>query len=97
MPATPRDAAYPKPMRWDRLYKRHCPNRTDPTSRHVKVIAESLRNLRSPLRAAVAEFDPDHMATSLEQTVKMLWEAREEIERLKAAITELEIEELEER
>jgi hypothetical protein len=67
---------------WDSLYEIHFPHRTDPTSRHVKMIAEGLRDLRSPMRAALAEFEPDHMAASIEQTVKMLWEARQEIERL---------------
>ncbi|MGR3495244.1 hypothetical protein [Citreimonas sp.] len=80
----PRSPDHPKPMRWSRLYARHCPHRTDPTSRHVKVIAEGLRDLRSPMREALAGYDPDHMASSLELTVKMLWEARAEIERLKA-------------
>jgi len=79
-----RDDAYPKPLRWARLYKRHFPHRTDPMSRHVKVISESMRRLRSPLRAALDGYEPDHMAASLEATVKMLWDAREEIERLKA-------------
>lgn len=82
----PRDPLYPKPPRWSRLYARHCPNRTDPTSRHVKVIAESLRDIRSPLRAALADWGPDHMAASMELTVKMLWEAREKIEKLEAKL-----------
>lgn len=86
MPFTPRDENYPKPLRWARLYQRHCPQRTDPTSRHVKTISQSLRDLRSPIRAALAEYEPDHMASSMEQTVKMLWEARREIERLKAKL-----------
>lgn len=71
-------------MRWGRLYARHFPHRTDPASRHVKVIAQALRDLRSPMRAALNGWEPDHMAESMEIAVKMLWEAREEIERLKA-------------
>jgi hypothetical protein len=73
---------------WDTMYEIHFPHRTDPTSRHVKMIAEGLRDLRSPLRAALAEFEPDHMAASIEQTVRMLWEAREEIEHLQRPIEE---------
>lgn len=80
----PRDPVYGKPPRWGRHYDRHCPHRTDATSRHVKVIAESLRDIRSPLRALLDEagYEPDHMASSLEHTVVMLWQAREDIEKL---------------
>ena len=84
MPRVGRDILYPKPLRWSRLYERHFPQDTDPTSRHVKVFAESLRDLRSPVRAAISDWhEPDHIASSLERTVKMLWEARQEITRLK--------------
>ena len=71
-------------MRWGRLYDRHCPHRTDATSRHVKCIAEWLRDTNSPLRKLLddAGYEPDHMASSMEFTVKMLWEAREKIEKL---------------
>ena len=81
----PRDPLFPKRIRWGRLYDRHFPDRTDPTSRHVKVISEDLRDLHSPLRKVVAEagYEPDHMANSMELTVKMLWEAREKLEKAK--------------
>lgn len=80
----PRDPHYGKPIRWDRLYNRHCPHRTDPVSRHVALIAQSLRDVRSPMRRLLdgAGYEPDHMAESLEITVKCLWEAREDIEKL---------------
>lgn len=77
----PRDKAYSKPPRWDRLYAKHFPTRTDPYSRHVVMFTEVLRNTHHPLRAAVAEyFEPDHIAQSMELAVKMLWEAREKLE-----------------
>ena len=70
------------PPRWGRLYERHCPEDTDPASRHVKMIAQGLRMKRSPIRAALADFDPDHMAGSLEATVVALWRARARIREL---------------
>ena len=74
-----RDPDYDKPPRWDRIYARHCPQRTCPVSRHVKVIAEGLRDVRSPIRRLLidAGYEPDHWAASMEKTVKALWEARE--------------------
>lgn len=73
-----RDPDYDKLPNWTALYREHCPHRTDATSRHVKVIAEGLRAVRSPMRRALidAGYEPDHMAEALEKTVEMLWEAR---------------------
>jgi hypothetical protein len=84
MKPIPRDPDYGKPPNWTKLYERHFPHRTDPTSRHARVIAGALRDTRSPLRKLLHEagYEPDHMASALEGTVKMLWEAREKIERL---------------
>ncbi len=83
----PRDPSYPRPPRWGRLYDRYFPDHTDGASRHTKCIAEIMRNPLSPLRAAMveAQYEPDHMAASMEVTVQMLWEARAEIERLKGS------------
>ncbi len=73
-----RDPNYGNPPRWDRLYRRFFPANTCGASRHVKVIAEGLRGVRSPLRKLLidAGYEPDHMAASMESTVKSLWEAR---------------------
>jgi len=68
--------------RWSKVYEKHCPHDTDPASRHVKMIAEALRGKRSPLRAAVMAYDPDHLASSLETTVLELWRARARIREL---------------
>lgn len=74
----PRDPNYGKPPRWGRLYAKYFPEHTDPSSRHVKVIAEMLRGTTSPLRKLLhdAGYEPDHMARSMEATVIMLWETR---------------------
>jgi hypothetical protein len=79
----PRDPAYGKPPLWGRLYAKHFPEHTDPSSRHVKVIAESLRRTDSPLRKLLhdAGYEPDHMARSMEATVEMLWEMRAALQR----------------
>jgi len=73
-----RDANYPAPPKWSQLYARYFPQHTDPSSRHVKTIAQEMRAIRSPLRIALIEagYEPDHMASSLEATVEMLWAAR---------------------
>jgi hypothetical protein len=86
MHVVPRDQTYGQPMRWGPLYKRHFPHRTDATSRHVGLIASALRDVRSPLRRLLSDagYEPDHWAESMEITVKMLWEAREKIEKLEA-------------
>lgn len=84
-----RDPLYGKPLRWDRLYARFFPKHTDGCSRHVKIIAhDCLRNVRSPVRRLLidAGYEPDHWAESMEITVKALWEARAEIDRLKAKV-----------
>lgn len=83
-----RDQHCGTPPRWSRLYAKHCPHNTDGASRHVKVISESLRGLRSPVRRLLddAGYEPDHWAFSMETTVKALWEARAEIARLRAAL-----------
>lgn len=80
----PRDPAYGNPPRWSRLYDRYFPNHTDGASRHTKCIAEMMRNPLSPFRALIVEagYEPDHMASSMEVTVQMLWKARAEIEKL---------------
>ena len=72
------DPYYSNPPRWNRLYARYFPHATDPCSRHVKVIAESLRRIHSPLRRMLidAGYEPDHMAESMEKTVQALWKAR---------------------
>lgn len=73
-----RDPDCGKPPRWGRLYARFCPKHTDGCSRHVKVISEGLRDVRSPLRRLLidAGYEPDHWAESMELTVTMLWETR---------------------
>ena len=76
--AIPRDPDYGKPPRWGRLYAKHFPLDTCGTSRHVKMISEWLRDTKSPLRKVLADagYEPDHMARSMENTVKFLWEER---------------------
>jgi len=80
-----RDPDYGKPPRWSRLYSKFFPEFTDGCSRHVKVISESLRDVRSPIRRMLidAGYEPDHMAESMEVTVRMLWEARASIKQLR--------------
>lgn len=74
----PRDPDYALPPRWPALYRRHFPHNTDACSRHVAIVAQSLRDTSSPLRRLLSEagYEPDHMASSMEATVKMLWEIR---------------------
>lgn len=80
----PRDPSYGKPPRWGELYRRHFPHRTDPTSRHASLIARTLRDTTSTLRRLLADagYEPDHIASGIEGTVTMLWQAREDIEKL---------------
>lgn len=78
-----RDPDYGKPPNWSKLYREHCPQRTDPWSRHAKIIASDiLRNTRSPVRRLLidAGYEPDHWAESIEVTVKNLWETRVHVE-----------------
>lgn len=79
------DPDYPKPPRWSRVYDKHCPQHTDGASRHAKMLAEWLRDPKSELRRFLVDggWEPDHWASNLETTVKALWEARAEIDRLK--------------
>jgi hypothetical protein len=81
-----RDPDYPREPRWDRLYGRHFPMHTDPYSRHARIVCDNLRRIRSPIRKILidAGYEVDHWANSLEVTIVQLWEARAEIERLKA-------------
>ncbi len=76
-----RDPDYGKPPRWGKVYGRHFPADTDGCSRHTKLIADQiLRDPKSPVRRMLidAGYEPDHWAQSLELTVTMLWELREE-------------------
>lgn len=84
----PRDPLYDPPPNWSKLYKKHFPKHTDATSRHVKVICEGLRKPSNPMRVALHNmgYEPDHMAESMENTVKMLWEARQRIAELEAEL-----------
>lgn len=80
----PRDPDYGKPPRWGRAYAKFFPEFTDGCSRHVRLCADELRWVRSPLRQAVSDWwEPDHVAQSLEVTVLALWQARREIRRLR--------------
>lgn len=81
-----RDLSVPAPPRWDKLYEKYFPNNTCPESRHAVMVCEVLRNLRSTGRNALADagYAPDHLAVSIEHTIKSLWRARAEIARLKA-------------
>jgi hypothetical protein len=76
-----RDPSYRKPPQWGRLYTRHFPADTCGSSRHTALIAEYLRNPRSaPRRLLVDEgLEPDHWASSIEATVRSLWDAREQL------------------
>lgn len=73
-----RDPSYGKPPRWGRIYDKYFPKHTCPASRHVKVIAESLRDPKSEVRRLLidAGYEPDHWASSLEDTVQVLWASR---------------------
>jgi hypothetical protein len=78
-----RDPDYGKPPNWKKLYREHCPERTDPWSRHARMIAEDiLRDPKSPVRRMLidAGYEPDHWASAIEVTVQNLWEARRHLE-----------------
>lgn len=72
------DPDYGSPPDWPALYGLYCPTHTDPSSRHVRIISEILRDPKSPVRRLLidAGYEPDHWARSMETTVKLLWEAR---------------------
>lgn len=80
-----RDPSYGKPPLWGRLYAKHCPAHTDGCSRHVSLISEDFRDPKSEVRRLLidAGYEPDHWASSMEVTVRALWEARAELHRLK--------------
>jgi len=72
-----RDKAYGKrPKGWDK--DRGFPHRTCPASRHTAMIADSLRDPKSPMRRLLidAGYEPDHMASSIESTCMSVWSAR---------------------
>ena len=73
-----RDPAYPDPPDWGTLYEKHHPDHTCPASRHVVMLASDLRETSSLIRHMMinAGYQPDHWASSMEDTVKALWEAR---------------------
>lgn len=79
-----RDPAYGKPPNWSRVYDKHFPQNTDGCSRHVKLIAEWLRDPSSPVRRFMIDegYEPDHWAQSMEITVLALWRTRQERDRL---------------
>ncbi len=79
-----RDPAYFEAVDWDILYRVHHPQFTCPASRGAKLISENLRDKNAPLRQILvgADFDLEHMASSIEATVKALWEARARIAEL---------------
>lgn len=59
-----RDPSYPKPPNWAALYRKHCPHNTDGSSRHVKMLAEDLRDPKSEIRRRLIDDgrEPDHWA-----------------------------------
>ncbi len=73
-----RDPAYPEPPNWDKLYRSHFAAHTCPASRHVALISGILRDEESSTRRFLFDTrrDPNHWASSMEATVKALWEAR---------------------
>ena len=79
---------YPK-IKWSALYDAHFPERTDGTSRFAKLISQ---NLASKLKGGAGSilrkegFEVDRWAGAIGATVKMLWEARQEISRLQAEL-----------
>lgn len=77
------DPDYAKPPRWADVYRKHCPERTCPMTRHAKLIADQiLRDRNSPVRRWLIDngYEPDHWATAIEGTVIGLWEARQHLE-----------------
>lgn len=75
-----RDKSYGKPPKWKALYGEFFPTYTDGCSRHVVMLAEDLRNPKSPVRRWLIDsgYEPDHMASSMEATVKNLWQERKD-------------------
>jgi hypothetical protein len=64
---------------------RRFPENTDSSSRHVEIMADVLLSGRPyPMFAE----DPEHCAGSLLSVVESLYKARNEIERLRAALSE---------
>ena len=55
--------------------------KTCPASRHTAMIAESLRDKKSPVHKLLAEagYEPEHWAGSIESTVVSLWDARQHL------------------
>lgn len=74
---------YPKPPGWRKIGRHYLVN-TCPVSRHTRMLADELRDPKSPFGKLMREagYEPDHWASSLEWTVKSLWEARERIKKL---------------
>ena len=74
---------YPRPTGW-RNINRHYMVNTCAVSRHTRMLADELRDRKSPIRKLFDEagYEADHWASSLEWTVKSLWEARERIKKL---------------
>lgn len=76
-----RDKAYGKrPKGWCK--DRGFPHRTCPSSRHTAMIADSLRDFKSPIRRLLidAGYEPDHMASSIEVTCMSVWKHRRFLE-----------------
>jgi hypothetical protein len=63
---------------------RHFPDNTCPSSRHVQMMAEYL--LSDGYYTMLLD-EPEHCAVSMLVTVEMLYKARTEIKRLRAAMT----------
>ena len=73
-----KDKALVKQLRKRCDKARNFPANTDPSSRHVQMMADGLTTKRGyPMLAE----EPDHCAISLYATVANLWEARTEVER----------------
>lgn len=79
-----RDPEYGKPPNWTKLYREHFPHNTDACSRHVRLIAEGLRDPKSPTRQLLidAGYEPDHWAQSIEYTIISLWRNRAAIRKV---------------
>lgn len=73
---------YPRPRHWRSPETAIKPLKTCPVSRHTAMIADELRDPKSPIRKLMIEagYEPDHWASSLEVTVMTLWEARRYLE-----------------
>ncbi len=51
--------------------------KTCPASRHVHMIVDGMTGKKSPLREALSDFEPDHMAGSIASVLSNLWHARQ--------------------